>query len=64
MDARTVAGIIGRLITTESIPHFVAGGMGTAGYVLTNIGDTTFDREAQYMRRGVGSKGQLGQAPK
>jgi hypothetical protein len=64
MDGRTAAGIMGRHITTESIRHFVAGGMDTAGYVLTNIGGTACKRKVPYMRRGVGSKGRLGQAPK
>ena len=64
MDARTVVGIMGRLTATESIAQFLAGGTGIAGYVPTNIRDTGYKQKTLYMRRGVGSKGQLGQAAK
>lgn len=64
MDARTVVGITARLITTESIAQLVAGGTGIVGYVLINIRDTGYKQKKLYMRRGVGSQGQLEQAPK
>jgi hypothetical protein len=64
MDARTLVGLTGRLTATESIAQFLAGGTGIVGYVLINIRDTGYRQKNLYMRRGVGSKGQLNQAPK
>jgi hypothetical protein len=64
MDARTVVGIMGRLTATGSIAQFLAGGTGIVGYVLINIRDTGYKQKKLYMGRGVGTKGQLNQAPK
>ena len=44
MDARTVVGIIACLITTKSIRQFVAGGMATDGYALTNTRNIGYER--------------------
>jgi len=60
----TAAGTTDCLIIIESILQYAAGGMGTGGCALTSTKDTTCRRENPYTRRGVGCKGQLGQAPK
>ena len=60
----TAAGITECLITTECILQFAAGGMDTVGYALINTKDAICRRVNAYKRRGVGSKGQLDQAPK
>ncbi len=62
MGARTVVGITA--CPTESIPRFVAGGTAIAGYVRIELRDIVCKEKLKNMRRGVGSKGQLGRAPK
>ncbi len=72
-----MARVMESAATTDSTLQFVAGGTGTVWYALINTRNIGYkghvsssggieetERQLMYIRRGVGSKGQLNQASK